>query len=154
MYADGGGLYLRVTKEGSKNWVYRYMLDGRARWMGMGPLALYGLQEAREKALDARRRRYEGTDPIEARRAERMRVRLDAAKAVTFKECADAYIKSHRAGWRNPKHAAQWEATLATYAGPVIGGLPVQAIDMALVLKVLSRFGTRSRRRLGGYGAE
>src|SRR3954454_3728727 len=83
MYADGGGLYLRVTESGAKNWVFRFMLNGRPRWMGLGPLELYGLQEARTKALDARRRRHEGTDPIEARKAERMRVRLDEAKAIT-----------------------------------------------------------------------
>jgi hypothetical protein len=59
MYADGGGLYLRVTPEGARNWVLRYMLDRRPRWMGLGPLALYGLQEARAKALDARRKRHE-----------------------------------------------------------------------------------------------
>jgi integrase len=137
MYADGGGLYLRVTDNGARNWVYRFMLNGRPRWMGIGPLALYGLQEARAKALDARRLRHEGTDPIEARRAARMRARLDAAKAITFRECAESYIASHRAGWRNGKHAAQWQATLATNAEPVIGALPVQAIDTALVLKVL-----------------
>ena len=67
---------------------------------GAGSLALYGLQEARAKALDARRKRHEGIDPIEARRAERARQRLDAAKAITFKQCAEAYINSHRAGWR------------------------------------------------------
>jgi integrase len=137
MYADGGGLYLRVTDNGARNWVYRFMLNGRPRWMGIGPLALYGLQEARAKALEARRLRHEGTDPIEARRAARMRARLDAAKAITFKECAESYIASHRAGWRNGKHAAQWQATLATYAEPVIGPLPVQAIDTALVVKAL-----------------
>ena len=92
MYADGGGLYLRVTPEGARNWVLRYMLDRRPRWMGLGPLALYGLQEARARALDARRKRHEGIDPIEARRAERARQRLDAAKAITFKQCAEAYI--------------------------------------------------------------
>src|SRR5262249_46424459 len=137
MYADGGGLYLRVTPDGTKNWVYRYMLDGRPRWMGLGPLSLYGLSEARAKALEARRLRHEGVDPIDARKTARARARLEAAKAVTFKECAENYVKSHRAGWRNGKHAAQWEATLATYAEPVIGVLPVQAIDTALVLKVL-----------------
>jgi integrase len=137
MYADGGGLYLRVTPEGAKNWVLRYMLDRRPRWMGLGPLALYGLQEARAKALDARRKRHEGIDPIEARRAERARQRLDAAKVVTFKQCAEAYIAAHRAGWRNDKHAGQWAATLSTYAYPIIGALPVQAVDTGLVLKVL-----------------
>jgi integrase len=137
MFADGGGLYLRVTPEGTKNWVLRFMLDRRPRWMGLGPLALYGLQEARAKALDARRKRHDGIDPIEARRAERARQRLDAAKVITFKQCAEAYINAHRAGWRNGKHAGQWGATLSTYAYPVIGALPVQAIDRGLVLKVL-----------------
>jgi integrase len=137
MYADGDGLYLRVTEDKTKNWVLRYMLNGRPRWMGLGPLKLFGLKEARAKALDARRLRYDGVDPIEARALRRAKARLDAAKAITFKQCADSYINAHRAGWRNGKHAAQWEATLATYAEPVIGSLPVQAIDTALVLRVL-----------------
>src|SRR5215471_17840092 len=137
MYADGGGLYLRVTEDGTKNWVYRYMLHGRPRWMGMGPLHTIGLAEARNRAAEYRLQRHDGVDPIESRRAERLQARLDAANAVTFKECAARYIASHRAGWRNPKHAAQWQATLATYAEPVIGGLSAQAIDTALVLKVL-----------------
>jgi integrase len=137
MYADGGGLYLRVTPEGAKNWVLRYMLDRRPHWMGLGPLALYGLQEARARALDARRKRHDGIDPIEARRADRARQRLDAAKAITFKECAEAYIASHRAGWRNEKHKYQWSQTLAQFVYPEIGSLPVQAIDTALVLKAL-----------------
>jgi integrase len=126
-----------VTPEGTKNWVLRYMLNRKARWMGLGPLPLYGLREARARALDARRRRHEGIDPIEARRAERAKLRLEAARAVTFKECAETYISSHRAGWRNDKHKYQWPATLTAYAYPVIGGLPVQAVDTGLVLKVL-----------------
>jgi hypothetical protein len=58
---------------------------------------------------------------------------------MTFKQCAESYIKAHRSGWRNAKHAAQWEATLATYAEPIVGALPVQAIDTALVMKVLEQ---------------
>jgi hypothetical protein len=91
------------------------------------------------KTLDARRLRHEGIDPIDARRAARTQARLDAAKALNFRQCAAAYIKAHRAGWRNDKHAAQWSATLATYAEPIIGSLPVQAIDTALVMKVLEQ---------------
>src|SRR5262245_4590913 len=148
MYADGGGLYLQVT-EGGASWIYRYMLNGRAHEMGLGPLALYGLSEARAKALDARRLRHEGVDPIEARRAARAQQRLDAAKAITFMECAEAYIKAHSAGWRNGKHAAQWSATLATYAEPIIGNLSVQAIDTALVLKVLEPIWTAKSETAG-----
>src|SRR5215471_15083329 len=142
MHADGGGLYLQVTTGGA-SWVLRYMLNGKAREMGLGPLALYGLADARAKALDARRLRHEGIDPIEHRRAERARQRLDAAKAVTFKQCAESYIASHRAGWRNEKHNYQWSATLNAYAYPVIGTLPVQTVDIGLVRKVLEPIWTR-----------
>jgi integrase len=143
MYADGGGLYLRVTIEGAKSWVLRYMLNRTPRWMGLGPLSLYGLAEARTRALDARRKRHDGIDPIEARRAERTRQRLEKAKAVTFKECAESYIASHRAGWRNDKHKYQWKATLEQFVYPVIGELPVQAVDIGLVLRVLEPIWTK-----------
>lgn len=137
MYADGAGLYLRVTEEGTKNWVLRYMLARKPRWMGLGPVSLFGLQEARAKALDARRLRHEGVDPIEARRAAKQQARLDAAKAITFRECAEKYIEAHKASWKNAKHATQWPSTLKTYAYPVIGSLPVQAIDTALITKII-----------------
>ena len=68
MYGDGGGLYLRVTDDGEKNWVFRFMLSGRPRWMGMGPFHTVNLAEARKRAGEHRLRRYDGIDPIEARR--------------------------------------------------------------------------------------
>jgi len=136
MHADGGGLYLQV-KNGGASWLLRYQLAGRSRYMGLGPLTLFGLKEARAKALDARRLKHEGQDPVEAKRHARLQMRLDAAKAITFKDAAALYLAAHRAGWKNTKHAAQWKATLATYADPAMGELPVQAIDTGLVIKVL-----------------
>jgi integrase len=136
MYADGGGLYLQIT-EGGASWIYRYMLNGRSHEMGLGPLKLYGLSEARALAQDARRLRHQGIDPIEHRRTARAQQQLDAAKAVTFKECAERYIASHRAGWRHAKHVEQWESSLQRLAFPVIGALPVQAINTALVMNVI-----------------
>lgn len=111
-------------------------IAGRVGW-GSAQSTLYGLQEARAKARDARRLRHDGIDPIDARRAARARKRVEEAKAITFRECAEAYVKAQRAGWRNPKHAAQWSATLSTYAYPVIGPVSVQAVDVNLVLQVL-----------------
>jgi integrase len=136
-YPDGGGLYLHITATGAKSWAYRFMLDGKAREMGLGPLPDTTLSEARGKALEARKLRREGIDPIEHRKALRDSARLDAARAITFRECADAYIRAHRAGWRNAKHADQWTNTLKTYAYPTFGTLPVQGIDITLVTKVL-----------------
>ena len=120
MYHDGAGLYLQVTPGGA-SWVLRYQLAGRARYMGLGPVALYGLGDARARALDAKRLRHEQIDPIEARRQARLRMRLDAAKAMTFKDAAERYIAAHSAAWSGAKVKALWEATLETYAEPVIG---------------------------------
>src|SRR5262249_53705447 len=82
LHGDGGGLYLKVTIEGTKSWVYRFMLDGKPRWMGLGPYPVFSLADARQKALDARKLKYEGVDPIEQRRSQRASVRVDAAKAI------------------------------------------------------------------------
>jgi hypothetical protein len=134
---DGGGLYLLVGPTGAKSWVFRFREASRLREMGLGSLDTYSLAEARERARECRKLRDVGRDPIEARKASRMAARLDAAKAMTFADCAERYIAAHEAGWKNPKHAAQWPSTLATYANPIIGALPVQAIDTSLVMRVI-----------------
>jgi integrase len=136
-YPDGGGLYLQVTGDGAKSWIYRFMLGGRERQMGLGPLSAVGLADARTKAAECRALRQDGIDPIEARKATREQAALDAARTTTFKEAAMAYIGAHKAGWRNSKHVSQWAATLETYAHPTIGSLSVQAVDTAMVLKIL-----------------
>ena len=136
-YGDGGGLFLQVSAVGSKSWVFRFKDAGRLREMGLGATHTIGLAEARETARECRRLRLNGIDPIEARNVARAQARLAAATATTFKDCAERYIASHKAGWRSPTHAAQWPSTLGRYVYPVFGPLPVQAVDVGLVLKAL-----------------
>jgi hypothetical protein len=95
--------------------------------MGLGSVDDVGLAEARRRRDEAARVHERGLDPIEHRLAEKARAKIVSAKAMTFDECRDAYITSHRAGWRNAKHAAQWTSTLARYVYPVFGKVPVQA---------------------------
>lgn len=135
-YADGSGLYLQVGEAG-RSWLFRYMRDGRARAMGLGPVDLVSLADARERARDARKALLDGIDPIEARRELRDRRRLEAAQTVNFKTCAERYIAAHESSWKNAKHRDQWKSTLANYAYPVLGDLPVAKIDVGLVLKVI-----------------
>ena len=136
-YADGFGLYLQVSPTGSKSWVFRYMLAGKAREMGLGSLRDVSLADARHHAGEHRKLLRARVDPIRARDDEETRKALEEARSITFSECATAYVKVHRAAWRNAKHAEQWTNTLETYCGPVIGSLPVQAVNTGLVLKVL-----------------
>ena len=136
-YADGDGLYLQVTDSGSRSWVFQFKAGGRTRDMGLGSLSTVGLAEARRMAAECRRQRLQGIDPIEARKLGRMQAQLDAARSLTFDDCRDRFIVSHRAAWANNKHLKQWQSTLKTYVTPVFGALPVQNVDVALVMKAL-----------------
>lgn len=139
LYCDGGGLYLQLAPSGSKTWIFRYRspLTQKLRDMGLGPVHSVGLPDAREKATAQRSLLSSGMDPIQARDEQMQRKATEAAKAVTFSQCAASYIESHRPGFRNEKHGDQWESTIKTYCEPVIGSLPVQDVDTGLVLKIL-----------------
>lgn len=135
VHADGGGLYLQVTEAGAKSWLYRYMLRGRERWMGLGSYPSISLSDARAAAAGAKRLARDGFDPIEHRRAER------AARATetstTFETCTLGLLDAKKGEWRNAKHEAQWLSTLQTYAYPVMGQTLVRDIGTEDVLRVL-----------------
>jgi integrase-like protein/Arm domain-containing DNA-binding protein len=135
--ADGGGLYLKVSGAAGRSWVFRYRVEGRLREMGLGSAHTISLADARQMATECRKQRLQGIDPIDARRNERTRARLEAATGMTFRECAERYIAAHRVGWRNAKHAEQWRSTLAAYAFSIFGDLSVKSIDLGLVMKAI-----------------
>ena len=137
LYCDGDGLWLQVSPTRSKSWVYRYTIAGQRYHMGMGGLRDVPLSTARQLAKECARQVLAGGNPLAERHdAKALTLRTEARK-ITFDSCASAYIASHRASWRNPKHAQQWENTLATYVTPVFGTLPVDQVDTALVVKAL-----------------
>jgi integrase len=105
--------------------------------MGLGPAGTVTLAEAREKAKQARKQLVEGVDPIAKKRADKAAKAVEAAKTMTFRQCAEAYIAGNSAAWENAKHGAQWTASLKTYVYPKIGALPVAAIDTGLVLSCI-----------------
>ena len=137
MYGDGLGLWLQLTGKGAKSWIFRFTLCGRSREMGLGSAHTFTLAEARDRARECRKLTADGIDPIQVRHSKRQEAALEAAKAVTFRQCAEQYIAAHKAGWRSAVHAAQWPSSLANHVYPVIGDLPVQAIDTDLMMKVL-----------------
>jgi integrase len=137
LHPDGGGLYLQIGPTGTKSWILKFQLGGRARAMGLGSLHVTGLSQARDARDDAHRLLRDHIDPIEARKAERQQKRLATTKRMTFKEAAILCIAAREKGWRNHRHIRQWPETLATFVYPTIGNLSVEAIDTGLVLKVL-----------------
>ena len=137
MHPDGAGLYLKVDKGGSKSWVFRYMLDRRPRYLGLGSAGTVSLAAARTMAAEARQQLELGQDPIEAKRNAAKAAAADKAKSMTFKECAEAYMAAHEPSWKNAKHRAQWHSTLQSYLYPKFGGVAVSAVTTEMVLDAL-----------------
>lgn len=131
------GLALLVKATGARSWILRVSIAGKRRDMGLGGYPDVTLADVHRRARDLREQVDKGEDPIAQRRQARAALRAASVKMMTFDECADAYISAHNESWRNLKHRQQWRNTLATYAGPVIGGLDVAQIEVGHVLKVL-----------------
>jgi integrase len=144
LYADGGGLYLRVADGGSKQWIYRYVTNGRCRDMGIGPVHVLTLAEARERARTQSKLRLDGIDPIAYKREQRGAAIAAAAKAMSFRQCAEKFIVEHEKKWTNAKHRSDWESSLVKYAYPVLGEMPVASIDTPLVLKAIKPLWARA----------
>jgi len=146
VYQDGGGLRLVVSNSGAKKWVYRFTLNGRRRDMGLGSFPDVELAEAREKAAQARKLVKNGSDPFAKRNQAERRI-------PTFTALAAEYIRVHRPGWRNPKHARQWVSTLKTYARPEIGTCRPDTIttdDILAVLRPIWQTKTETAKRVQG----
>jgi integrase len=136
---DEHGLYLEVRNATSKSWTGRHTINGKERWIGIGPVKDIPLKRARELHAENRRLVAEGTDPIEHRKALDAAAAIEAAKTVTFEEIAKQYIAAHEAGWKNRKHRRDWPNSLASYAYPIVGQLAVQSIDTTAAMRVLQQ---------------
>jgi integrase len=135
-HADGRGLYLVVEESGTKRWLQRIVIGGKRRDLGLGGFPAVTLAEARAKALANKGEIEAGQNPLEAKREVEKQAKAVAA-VPTFSEEVEEYLSFKLAEFRNSKHRDQWRSTLSTYAGPILGHLPVDQIGTAEVLRVL-----------------
>src|SRR5262245_32843043 len=150
MFADGGNLWLQVSVavDGAsinRSWIFRYTVNGKTRDMGLGPLRTFSLVEARERACKLRQLLFDGVDPLEQRKNERGMRAAEAAKVITFKDAAEQYLKENDSRWTSEKHRQQWRTSLEQYAYPVLGDLPVDAIDTVHVLAAIKPLWARAQ---------
>jgi integrase len=137
-HSDGGGLYLSISADGRRRWVFMYTWRGKQREAGLGSAAKGGvaLKAAREKAAEGRVLLKGSRDPLAEWR------KPEEAEVPTFGAAADDFLSAHKGGWRNEKHKAQWTMTLTRYC-EAIRDTPVDAIDTDAVLSVLKPLWTR-----------
>ena len=131
------GLALQVSPSGARSWILRATVGTRRRDIGLGGFPDVTLAGAREAARTAREKIKNGIDPVEESKAKRSALAAAQASALTFSDAAAKYIAAHESGWKNAKHAAQWSATIETYANPTIGKLRVSDIETAHVVSIL-----------------
>lgn len=110
-HADGGNLYLSISTNGGRRWIFLYRWGGKQLEMGLGSARDISLARARELADTARAQLAEGVNPLAVRRSEQI--------IPTFGEAADALVDDIASGFRNAKHIEQWRTTLTEYAGPL-----------------------------------
>ena len=133
-YGDGGGLYLVVSKGGSKKWVQRIVVHERRRDIGLGGFPAISLAKARERASEHREVVVEGRDPVNEKRR-------PAPRVPTFREAAAAVVEINAPRWRAPEHATNWSQSLERHAMPRLGDMPVDRITRGDVLAVLTPIG-------------
>jgi integrase len=136
-YGDGGGLYLQITKEQSRSWVFRYERNGVERWMGLGPARDFSLEDARDKARAARKLLWQGIDPITVTREERAEKLKASAKAKTFREAAAAFYDANHRKWNSKRYQLAFHQRMEGHAYPKLGSLPVTAIDKPVIIDAL-----------------
>ena len=116
-YCDGQGLYLQVDPAGNRRWIQRLVIGGRRSELGLGGFPLVSLKEARTQAFANRRIARAGGDPLAGKRG--------AMGVPTFADAAAHVLEQKRSGWRNPKHAHDWPASLERFVFPRFGQRPV-----------------------------
>ena len=142
-HSIGANLYLQVSQEGAKSWLYRYQINKRRRWMGLGGYPEVSLSKARDLRDHYKRNFIKlGIDPLSEKANEKERAEAarheQAKRKMTFSLCAEQYIEKNSPGWKNAKHAQQWQNTLNTYANPIIGNMALADVDVGHVLDILN----------------
>jgi integrase len=141
--AVGHGAFLQISEFGTRSWVFRYVVNGKAHHVGLGSCTYVTLAEARQKAFEYRRLLASGGDPLEQKRAAQRGRLLASVPAKTFQQVALEYIAQHEREWRSDHSRRQWRASLARYAFPKIGSMAIADIGVAEVLLVLDPIAAR-----------
>jgi len=130
----GLALLPSATQKGQGKWVLRFVspVTGKRRNAGLGSYPQVGIASAGKLAREMREQIAAGRDPLEMKAADRAK-----PKPPTLQDAAEQLHRELVPGWKNPKHAQQWLNTLAEYAFPVVGSLPINEIQPRHIADVL-----------------
>jgi len=149
------GLHLQVAPTGAKSWILRtvvgVMIDDNGQIkldkkgnkvpkrsaIGLGGYPDVSLKDARLKAQEAKEKIAKGINPVEERKAARRSLIAAQLSTMTFADAMRDYIKMKSKEFKNPRQEQQWTNSLASYALPHIGKVPVRDIELPHIKAVL-----------------
>lgn len=131
-YADGRGLWLVKSRKDAGKWILRIVIDGKRREMGLGPWPDVSIAEARESASEARKKLRQGADPIQDRRAQRLR-----SSRLTVADAVQGCFEARQAELKGDGNAGRWMSPLAVHVLPKIGDLAIEDVDQHELKRVM-----------------
>jgi len=123
VYWDGEltGFGVRVRASGRKTYVVQTRLRGKLRWYTIGPHGPLSADEARTQALEILAKAHKGVDP-----------RAGGAPAADSRTIADLgrrFLEEYTPVHIKPSTEAQYRRLVMQFVEPVIGDLPVEAVQ-------------------------
>ncbi|MEI7455863.1 MAG: integrase arm-type DNA-binding domain-containing protein [Nitrosomonadales bacterium] len=129
--SDGGGLYVLIHPNGGKYWQLAYRFAGKQKTLALGIYPDISLSEARVRRDAARKLIANGTDPSEAKQAQKREDKIAAAN--TFEAVAREWVENRSNDW-TAGHKALTLRTLEQDAFPSIGRRPIAEISSSELL--------------------
>ncbi|AJI52849.1 tyrosine-type recombinase/integrase [Francisella philomiragia] len=140
------GLYLQITKNGSKSWIFRYTALGtgvngvkqKRKEMGLGSFPLVPLKLARDKAKKYKNLLSDGIDPATDRKVKIEQIKNDEQqKQITFEYVTRLWLEKKSQEWKNPKDFPRWTRAFERNIFPALGKMPISEITHTHITETL-----------------
>ncbi len=135
-FTDSGGMYLQVSPAGSKRWFLKYRVGGKEKQLALGSYPDVSLKSARLARDAAKLQKSEGTDPIQARKLNKLKA--SRSSGDTFKAIALEWYGKQAPQW-STSHAARMLRQLERDLFPWIGERPIEQIHAMELLAALHK---------------
>lgn len=133
---DGGGMFLEVTPSGGKRWRLKYRFGGKENLLSLGIYPKTSLKAARQHGVDAHKLLEKGIDPSQARKAEKISIKVAAAN--TFEHLALEWHTAKKSGW-STSHTDTCLARMKRDLFPWLGARPLTELKPPEIMVVLKK---------------
>jgi integrase len=134
IHPAGANLYVKIGTNGGRSWVFRFFFEGSRHNMGLGPVHMISMAEAREKIAAAQALLRAGINPLDQKHEAEPK-KAPKASTVTLGEVLDLYIRKTSPEWKAGADRV-WRMEAKKYFGKLLP-LPVSEIGDDEVMELL-----------------